>query len=55
VYVAGSAFFVDGRSGPLARLSFSAPSHQRIEEGIRRLADAVREERAATISEPSRA
>lgn len=55
VYVAGSAFYVDGRSSPLARLSFSAPSHQRIEEGIRRLAVAVREERAATISEPSRA
>jgi 2-aminoadipate transaminase len=55
VYVAGSAFFVDGRSSPLARLSFSAPSHQRIEEGIRRLAAAVREEKAATISAaPSR-
>jgi 2-aminoadipate transaminase len=53
VYVAGSAFYVDGRSSPLARLSFSAASHQRIEEGIRRLAAALREARAATISEPS--
>ena len=43
VYVAGSAFFVDGRRGPTARLAFSAPSHERIEEGIRRLAKAVRE------------
>jgi 2-aminoadipate transaminase len=47
VYVAGSAFFVDGRSSNFARLAFSAPSHARIDEGIRRLARAVREERAA--------
>src|SRR5206468_4050612 len=40
VYVAGSAFFVDGRRGNLARLSFSAPSIERIDEGIRRLAAA---------------
>ena len=46
VYVAGSAFFVDGRSSEQVRLSFSAPSHARIEEGIRRLASAVREELA---------
>lgn len=44
VYVAGSAFFVDGRRSGFARLAFSAPSHERIEEGIRRLAAAVREE-----------
>jgi 2-aminoadipate transaminase len=44
VYVAGSAFFVDGRSTNQARLSFSAPTHAQIEEGIRRLAAAVREE-----------
>jgi len=43
VYVAGSAFFVDGRRSSFARLAFSAPSHERIEEGIRRLAKAVRE------------
>jgi 2-aminoadipate transaminase len=54
VYVAGSAFYVDGRSSPLARLSFSAPSHQRIDDGIRRLAAAVREETAATISAAAR-
>src|SRR5438270_5352710 len=62
VYVAGSAFFVDGRSSERVRLSFSAPSHARIEEGIRRLAAAVREEladpargrRATDLSEASR-
>jgi 2-aminoadipate transaminase len=43
IYVAGSAFFVDARHSGLARLSFSAPSHERIEEGVRRLAIAVRE------------
>ena len=43
VYVAGSAFYVDGRSSNLARLAFSAASAPRIEEGIRRLAAAVRE------------
>ena len=47
VYVAGSAFFVDARRTGHARLSFSAPSPARIEEGIRRLAAAVREEMAA--------
>ena len=49
-YVAGSAFYVDGRTGSLARLSFSAPSLERIDEGIRRLAAAVRDELAATAS-----
>ena len=53
VYVAGSAFYVDGRRGSLARLSFSGASPARIDEGIRRLAAAVREEMAATASEPS--
>jgi 2-aminoadipate transaminase len=43
VYVAGSAFFVDGRSSSEARFAFSAPSHGRIEEGVRRIAAAVRE------------
>jgi 2-aminoadipate transaminase len=52
IYVAGEAFFVDapsdqskGGSGPnIIRLSFSAPSLERIREGVRRLALAVREE-----------
>jgi len=46
--VAGSAFFVDGRRTNLARLAFSASSHERIEEGIRRLATAVHEHRATS-------
>ena len=50
VYVAGSAFYIDGRRTNVARLAFSAPSHARIEEGIRRLAAAVGEERSATTS-----
>jgi len=50
IYVAGSAFYVDGRHGPHARLAFSAPSPARIEEGVRRLAAAVREEIAATTA-----
>ncbi len=50
VYVAGSAFFVDGRSSNLARLSFSAPSRERIDEGIRRLASAVREHRSRVVA-----
>jgi 2-aminoadipate transaminase len=57
IYVAGEAFFV-GREGgvpevatdtggrSLVRLSFSAPTHARIAEGVRRLAAAVREELA---------
>jgi 2-aminoadipate transaminase len=44
VYVAGSAFFVDGRSSNRLRLSFSAPSAERIDQGIARLGEALREE-----------
>ena len=54
VYVAGSAFFVDGRSSSEARFSFSAPSHARIEEGVRRIAAAVREHLAEAGSPPRR-
>jgi 2-aminoadipate transaminase len=43
IYVAGSAFFVDGRGANLMRLSFSLPSPERIAEGVRRLAVVVRE------------
>ena len=38
VFVIGSAFFVDGTGHETIRLSFSAPSVDRIEEGVRRLA-----------------
>ena len=47
LYVPGSAFFVDAHSGAEARLSFSAPSPERIDAGIARLASALREEIAA--------
>ena len=40
VFVAGSAFHVDGSGHDTIRLSFSAPSPERIHEGARRLAEA---------------
>jgi 2-aminoadipate transaminase len=51
VYVAGEAFFVNGSGRQFIRLSFSAPTPERIEEGVRRLAVAIREELAACRSE----
>jgi 2-aminoadipate transaminase len=57
IYVAGEAFFVDAAApttpGPRAntmRLSFSAPTPERIEEGVRRLAAAMRGELEAATS-----
>ena len=51
IYVAGEAFFVNaaaqGRGRNIVRLSFSAPAPDRIREGVKRLAAAVREEREA--------
>ncbi|HSC28504.1 MAG TPA: PLP-dependent aminotransferase family protein [Vicinamibacterales bacterium] len=47
IYVAGEAFFVDGGGRDIMRLSFSAPTPQRIEEGVRRLAAVIRDEQAA--------
>ena len=41
VFVVGSAFFVDGTGHEKIRLSFSAPSIERIEEGVKRLALAM--------------
>jgi 2-aminoadipate transaminase len=38
VFVIGSAFFVDGSGHDTIRLSFSAPTEERIVEGVRRLA-----------------
>lgn len=46
IYVAGAAFFVDGTGRHMVRLSFSAPTPERIKEGIKRLAGALREEMA---------
>ena len=45
VFVIGSAFFVDGSGHDKIRLSFSAPTMERIEEGVRRLAVALSEQK----------
>jgi len=47
IYVAGEAFFVNGSGRHFIRLSFSAPTPERIDEGVRRLAAVIREELAA--------
>lgn len=39
-FVLGSAFFVDGNGHEFARLAFSGSTHEQLEEGIRRLAEA---------------
>ena len=51
IYVAGEAFFVNGAGRHFIRLSFSAPTPARIEEGVRRLAAAIREEMTARQQE----
>jgi 2-aminoadipate transaminase len=51
LYVPGSAFFVEGHNGASARFSFSAPTAERIETAVQRLAEAVREETAALALE----
>jgi 2-aminoadipate transaminase len=48
IYVSGEAFFVDGGGAHIIRLSFSAPTPPRIDEGVVRLAAAIREELNAT-------
>jgi len=57
VYVAGDAFFVNGGGQHLIRLSFSAPTPDRIREGVARLSGAIRDEIAAarptTVSVPA--
>lgn len=47
LYVAGTAFFVDGGGQNFVRLSFSAPSPARIAEGVGRLGAAIKEELAS--------
>jgi len=44
IYVAGSAFFVDGTGANCLRLSFSLPSKEKILEGVERLAGVIRAE-----------
>jgi len=51
VYVAGAAFFVDGSGQNTIRLSFSAPTPDRIVEGIGRLARVI--QRAAAVPSPA--
>jgi 2-aminoadipate transaminase len=46
IYVAGSAFFVDGSGDNVMRLSFSLPSPEKIVEGVKRLTAVVHEELA---------
>jgi len=41
IFVVGHAFFVDGSGDAYLRLSFSAPSPDRIDEGVKRLARAI--------------
>jgi 2-aminoadipate transaminase len=53
IYVSGDAFFVNGSGRHFIRLSFSAPTPERIEEGVRRLAAVIREELAVPRSEPA--
>lgn len=43
IYVTGDAFYVDGSGAEFVRLAFSGPSHERIDEGVRRLAAAISE------------
>lgn len=50
IYVAGEAFFVDGSGRNIIRLSFSAPTHEKIREGVARLAGTIRDELAATAA-----
>ena len=50
IYVAGEAFFVEAGPRNLVRLAFSAPSHEKIREGVARFARTVREELAATAT-----
>jgi len=56
IFVEGHAFFVDGTGAEFMRLSFSAPSPARIDEGIARLAAAIGETRSRrAASEPAAA
>ena len=59
IYVAGEAFFVNaaaqGLGRNIVRLSFSAPTPDRIREGVKRLASAVREEKDAISLSAGRA
>ncbi|HEY2431467.1 MAG TPA: PLP-dependent aminotransferase family protein [Vicinamibacterales bacterium] len=53
IYVVGEAFYVDGQGQNTARLSFSAPTPERIEIGVSRLARVLRGELAAPATGPA--
>ena len=50
IYVAGDAFYVNGAGRNTLRLSFSAPTPERIEIGVSRLARTLRTELAASAT-----
>jgi len=50
IYVAGESFYVNGEGKNTLRLSFSAPTHERIEAGVSRLARALRAEAEAAAT-----
>jgi len=49
IFVAGSAFYVDGSGQDRIRLSFSHPAPDRLREGVRRLAAALAGVRAPAV------
>jgi 2-aminoadipate transaminase len=52
VFVVGSAFYVDGTGHDRIRLSFSAPAPERIREGARRLAAAMKQAQGSVVDVP---
>lgn len=50
IYVTGDAFFVNGDGAPFIRLAFSAPTHERIRDGVGRLAEAISEARSTSAA-----
>jgi len=55
IYVAGDAFYVNGEGANTLRLSFSAPTPERIEIGVSRLARTLRAELAGSATTASTA
>lgn len=52
IYVTGDAFFVNGGGAEFMRLAFSGPPHDRLQEGVRRLAAAITEVESASARVP---
>ena len=51
VYIAGDAFYPEGKNYNSLRLNFSYSNDSTIREGIRRLADVIKEELATPYNE----